>query len=138
MIDGDHHQLCQVFTHLLTNAFEAHDGRGHIRISAVAEVQTMDPAFASDPHAPTPAIIVDVTDDGPGVPQDLSDRIFDPFFTTKPQGSGLGLPIVRKIVDAHDGRIDLTSAPGRGTRFRVTLPVAGSTHWFTRAERTGG
>jgi signal transduction histidine kinase len=64
------------------------------------------------------------------VPAELSDRIFDPFFTTKPQGSGLGLPIVRKIVDAHDGRIDLTSELGRGTRFRVTLPVSSATSLF--------
>ena len=62
---------------------------------------------------PTPTVVVDVTDDGPGVPPELTDRIFDPFFTTKPQGSGLGLAIVRKIVDAHDGRIDLTSRAGR-------------------------
>jgi signal transduction histidine kinase len=59
----------------------------------------------------------------------LSDRIFDPFFTTKPKGSGLGLPIVRKIVDAHDGRIDLSGADG-GARFRVTLPVSGGAAWF--------
>ena len=123
MIDGDHHQLCQVFTNLLTNAFEALDGRGHIMISAVAEVQMMDPAFASDPHAPMPAIIVDVTDDGPGVPQDLSDRIFDPFFTTKPQGSGLGLPIVRKIVDAHDGRDVELGAAALGARRGEREPV---------------
>jgi signal transduction histidine kinase len=119
-----------VFTNLLTNAFEALDGKGRIGISAIAEALEQDPAFASDPHAPTPAVIVDVSDDGPGVPTDLSDRIFDPFFTTKPQGSGLGLPIVRKIVDAHDGRIDLTSTPGQGTRFRVTLPVSSESSWF--------
>ena len=58
-------------------------------------------------------MVVEVSDDGPGVPPDLTDRIFDPFFTTKPQGSGLGLAIVRKIVDAHDGRIDLDSSPER-------------------------
>jgi signal transduction histidine kinase len=137
MIDGDHHQLCQVFTNLLTNAFEALDGRGRISISAVAEAVAMDPGFTSDHPAPTPSVVVEVVDDGPGVPQELSDRIFDPFFTTKPQGSGLGLPIVRKIVDAHDGRIDLASAPGRGTRFRVTLPVSGGAHWYNRSERTG-
>ena len=51
------------------------------------------------------------------------DRIFSPFFTTKPQGSGLGLAIVRKIVDAHDGRIDVMARQGGGTVFRVTLPV---------------
>jgi signal transduction histidine kinase len=64
------------------------------------------------------------------VPAELSDRIFSPFFTTKPRGSGLGLAIVRKIVDAHDGRIDVESAPGQGTRFRVTLPVSSSHEWF--------
>ena len=57
------------------------------------------------------------------MPPDVADKIFNPFFTTKAQGSGLGLAIVRKIVDAHEGRIDMTSADGRGTRFRVTLPV---------------
>ena len=54
------------------------------------------------------------------------ERIFSPFFTTKPQGTGLGLAIVRKVVDAHDGRIDAVSAPGRGATFRVTLPVVPS------------
>jgi signal transduction histidine kinase len=129
-IDGDHHQLCQVFTNLLTNAFEALDGRGTIAVRAVAQALEQDPGFASDLHAPTPSLIVDVTDDGPGVAPDLSDRIFDPFFTTKPAGTGLGLPIVRKIVDAHDGRIDLMSAPGHGTRFRITLPVSSNSGWF--------
>jgi signal transduction histidine kinase len=130
MIDGDQYQLCQVFTNLLTNAFEALDGRGNITVKAVAQSLEQDPGFASDPHAPTPSLIVDVIDDGPGVAPDLSDRIFDPFFTTKPAGTGLGLPIVRKIVDAHDGRIDLMSVPGHGTRFRITLPVSSSSGWF--------
>jgi signal transduction histidine kinase len=130
MIDGDHNQLCQVFTNLLTNAFEALEGRGRIEIRAIVDSVEQDPAFAADPHAPIPVLVVEVSDNGPGVPGDLSDRIFDPFFTTKPQGSGLGLPIVRKIVDAHDGRIDLTSTVGKGTRFRVTLPVSSATSWF--------
>jgi signal transduction histidine kinase len=130
MIDGDHNQLCQVFTNLLTNAFEALEGRGRVDIRASLETVEQDPAFTADPHAPTPAVVVEVSDDGPGVPAELNDRIFDPFFTTKPQGSGLGLPIVRKIVDAHDGRIDLSSEPGEGTRFRITLPVSSATNWF--------
>jgi signal transduction histidine kinase len=129
-IQGDHHQLCQVFTNLLINAFEALDGKGRIRIRAAAVAHEQDPAFMSESHPPTPTVVVEVVDDGPGVAGELSDRIFDPFFTTKPQGSGLGLPIVRKIVDAHDGRIDLTSAPGQGTRFRVTLPVTSGASWF--------
>ena len=56
-------------------------------------------------------------------PPEVADRIFSPFFTTKPQGSGLGLAIVRKIIDAHDGRIDIGGRQGGGTTFRVTLPV---------------
>jgi signal transduction histidine kinase len=132
LVDADEHQLVQVFTNLLTNAFEALGGCGRINIKAVVEAVELDPAFATDGEAPTPTLIVDVSDDGPGVPPELRDRIFDPFFTTKPEGSGLGLPIVRKIVDAHDGRIDLTSTPGLGTRFRVTLPVANAASWFKK------
>ncbi len=129
MIEGDHHQLCQVFTNLMANAFDALDGRGRLAISAKLGVIEEDPAFAQ-PHAPVPTVVVEVADNGPGVPPDLTDRIFNPFFTTKPQGSGLGLAIVRKIVDAHDGQIDLFSSPGIGTRFRVTLPVSTSASWF--------
>ena len=127
-IEGDHHQLCQVFTNLLANAFEALDGQGHIAIRAVTATIEPDPALG--PQPPTTTVVVDVEDDGPGVPQEAQDKIFDPFFTTKPQGSGLGLAIVRKIVDAHDGRIDVNSAAGRGTRFRVTIPVASASSWF--------
>ncbi len=130
LIDGDHHQLCQVFMNLLANAFEALDGQGTVALTATAQAVEQDPAFAGDPEAPKTFIVVEVSDDGPGVPVDLQDRIFNPFFTTKPTGSGLGLPIVRKIVDAHDGRIDLSSEPGRGTRFRVTLPVSTGSGWF--------
>ena len=89
-----------------------------------------EPVFGREPQEPVLTVVVDVADDGPGVPENLSDRIFNPFFTTKPQGSGLGLAIVRKIVDAHDGRIDLSSSPATGTRFRVTLPVSSSGGWF--------
>jgi signal transduction histidine kinase len=129
MIDGDHHQLSQVFINLVANAFEALEGKGHIRIGAVTGAIEPDPAFGSD-AAPTPTVVVEVADDGPGVPEDLNDRIFNPFFTTKAEGTGLGLAIVRKIVDAHDGRIDVSSSPDTGTLFRVTLPVTSASSWF--------
>jgi signal transduction histidine kinase len=128
-IEADQHQLAQVFTNLIANAFEALDGNGHIRIAATAGWQDDDPALTGH-QDPQPIIIVDVLDDGPGVPNDIRDKIFYPFFTTKPQGSGLGLAIVRKIVDAHDGRIDVSAVPGKGTRFRVTLPVRSASEWF--------
>src|SRR4051812_21838583 len=128
MIAGDYHQLCQVFTNLVANAFEALNSAGHLTIRAVVTTPEDDPAFPSA-QPPIPLVLVDVDDDGPGIPAELTDRIFDPFFTTKPQGSGLGLAIVSKIVDAHHGRIDVTSSSA-GTRFRVTLPVSGATAWF--------
>src|SRR5262245_5985258 len=128
-IEGDLHQLVQVFTNLFANAFEALDGKGRITVTAERSVIEQDPAMIGV-QPPTPTIVVDVVDDGPGVPPEATDKIFDPFFTTKPQGTGLGLAIVRKIVDAHDGRIDVNSAPGKGTRFRVTLPVTSASGWF--------
>jgi signal transduction histidine kinase len=114
-IVGDHHQLCQVITNLLINALEALDGRGCIRVEAQERV-------GHDPLHPRELAIV-VADDGPGIPSEILDRVFNPFFTTKHQGSGLGLAIVRKIVDAHDGRIEVVTAPASGTTFTVTLPV---------------
>ena len=125
-IHGDPYQLRQLFTNLLTNAFEALGGRGTVRI--LAAVLAEDPSL-SEPQG-GPSLQIEVTDDGPGVPVDVMDRIFSPFFTTKPQGSGLGLAIVRKIVDAHDGRIDVSTPMAGGTRFRVTLPVKSSQALF--------
>jgi signal transduction histidine kinase len=129
-IQADQHQLCQLFTNLLINAFEALEGRGSVTITATAGVMDEDVGAGAEAHPPTHTVVVEVADDGPGVPRELTDRIFNAFFTTKPQGSGLGLAIVRKIVDAHDGRIDIVSGTGRGTTFRVTLPVSGGTEWF--------
>jgi PAS domain S-box-containing protein len=129
MIESDHHQLSQVFTNLIANAFEAMNGKGRIAISAMTATIEADPAFAGI-HPPTPAVLIEVADDGPGISAELTDRIFNPFFTTKVTGTGLGLAIVRKIVDAHDGRIDVSSTPDTGTRFRVTLPVSSASGWF--------
>ena len=114
-IQADHHQLTQLFTNLLINAYEAMEGRGHVVISA-STMQQDDGGVGRE------AVRVEVQDGGPGMPPDVAEHVFDPFFTTKAQGSGLGLAIVRKIVDAHDGQIDLRTAPGSGTLVRVTLP----------------
>jgi len=127
-IQGDPHQLRQLFTNLFTNAFEAMTGKGHVRLVAQQLSAEEEPA-AGDCHT-IPLDQVEVADNGPGVPADVMDRIFSPFFTTKPQGSGLGLAIVRKIVDAHDGRIDVSAPVDGGARFRVTLPVSGSHELF--------
>jgi signal transduction histidine kinase len=115
-IQADRYQLTQLFTNLLTNAYEAMEGRGQITIRATG-------VALDDGAEGRAAVLVEVADEGPGMSEELAERVFKPFFTTKPQGSGLGLAIVRKIVDAHDGSIDLQTAPGQGTTIRVTLPV---------------
>ena len=116
LIQGDQHQLTQLFTNLLINAYEAMGGNGRIVIAG-ERTRLADGGEGRD------AVLIEVTDDGPGMSTEISDKVFDPFFTTKAQGSGLGLAIVRKIVDAHDGRLDLRTSPGEGTTIRLTLPV---------------
>jgi PAS domain S-box-containing protein len=117
---ADPYQLRQLFTNLLMNAFEALNGQGHIDIRA--RLAPADEEAPGPVEPLPPQVVIEVRDSGPGISPDDLERVFSPFFTTKPQGSGLGLAIVRKVVDAHDGRIDATSAPGR-TTFRVTLPA---------------
>lgn len=115
-IQADQHQLAQLFTNLLINAYEAMEGKGRVTISA-SRVQQDDGGEGRE------AVRIELEDNGPGMPPEIANHVFDPFFTTKAQGSGLGLAIVRKIVDAHDGQIDLRTTPGNGTLIRVTLPV---------------
>jgi signal transduction histidine kinase len=70
-----------------------------------------------------PWIALDVTDTGVGMPEEVRSRIFDAFFSTRAEGSGLGLPTTRKIVEAHGGSIDVRSEPGKGSQFTIRLPV---------------
>ena len=121
---ADGHQLRQLFSNLLANAFEALGGEGHVEIRGTLLPGEEEPAGATEPQPPQ--VVVEVRDNGPGISPDDLERIFSPFFTTKPQGTGLGLAIVRKVVDAHDGHIDAVSARGHGATFRVTLPVVPS------------
>jgi two-component system nitrogen regulation sensor histidine kinase GlnL len=121
---GDPHQLRQLFSNLLGNAFEALDGEGRVEIRVTLIPGEDEPVGTVEPQPPR--VVVEVKDNGPGIAPDDLERIFSPFFTTKPQGTGLGLAIVRKVIDAHDGHIDAVSAPGRGATFRVTLPVVPS------------
>ena len=104
-------ELNQVWTNLIHNAVQALGGRGEIVIATRLDGD---------------AVTVSIADNGAGIPPEILARIFDPFFTTKVkgEGTGLGLGIVKQIVDKHGGRIDVTSRPGE-TRFTVRLPVAG-------------
>jgi signal transduction histidine kinase len=119
-LQADHQQLCQLVTNLLINACEAQECGGSVHIAAEARPGSED--------GRPDALVLRISDDGPGIPAEIRDRIFNPFFSTKPQGSGLGLAIVRKIVNAHEGSIDVTSEPGRGTMFAVTLPALAPGH----------
>lgn len=130
LFQADHYQLCQLFANLVINGLEALDGKGTIAITAAQGVEYQEPAAMPGGRDPAATLVVDVVDDGPGLTPEIAERIFNPFYTTKPQGSGLGLAIVRKIVDAHDGHIDLTTALGQGTRFRVTLPMNAGEDWL--------
>ena len=109
-------QINQVVLNLVVNAMQAIEatGRGAGRI----EIET---------RSQGDEVVVEVADDGCGIPAAILPRIFDPFFTTKPvgQGTGLGLAISHGIVADHGGQIEVESTPGRGSRFRVILPVGG-------------
>jgi len=114
---ADRHQVQQVLLNLIINAEQAMlsaNGRG------VLVLRTW--------HDPTQeSVILEINDDGPGIPEDLQPKIFDPFFTTKEvgQGTGLGLTVAYAIVQEHAGRIRLESRAGRGASFYVELPVTG-------------
>jgi two-component system NtrC family sensor kinase len=112
---GDPHQVQQVLLNLLTNAQQALRTAPGVR----EVILTTQYDSAQD------RITLTVADTGPGVSPELQARIFEPFFTTKPPGvgTGLGLPLCREIIEAHGGTLDVTSAPGHGATFRITLPV---------------
>ncbi|MBB4662782.1 sensor histidine kinase [Conexibacter arvalis] len=104
-------ELNQVWTNLIHNAIQALGDAGTITLSTRREGD---------------CVVVEVGDDGPGIPDDVKSRVFDPFFTTKEVGSGtgLGLDVARRIVtDRHGGSLSVDSRPGR-TVFHVWLPIA--------------
>jgi two-component system, NtrC family, sensor kinase len=111
----DNSQMQQVVLNLVMNGAEAthKNGRGDVWV-----VTRLDPE--------TKVVVLEVRDDGEGIPPEITSKIFDPFFTTKEEGKGvgLGLAVVYGIVDAHRGDIEVKSAVGKGAVFTVTLPLA--------------
>jgi signal transduction histidine kinase len=106
----DANQLEQVFVNLLLNAAQAIDNNGTITIR-------------SRVNAALREIAVDVIDTGCGIPHEHLSQIFEPFFSTKKNGSGLGLAVSFGIVKNHQGRLEVSSRPGQGSHFTVTLPL---------------
>ncbi|RYE10275.1 MAG: PAS domain-containing protein [Hyphomicrobiales bacterium] len=121
---GNRDQLIQVFLNLVKNAAEALERtpKAEIRITTAFRPGIRIAMQGVSQRISLPLEIV-IEDNGPGIQPDLLPILFDPFVTTKPNGSGLGLALVAKIVGDHGGVIDSDSRPGR-TRFRVLLPVA--------------
>lgn len=110
---GNHAQLKQLFLNLFLNAIEAIDQRGSLDIRLTTRAH------------PDRAVLVIITDSGPGIPQAIAGQVFDPFVTTKPYGSGLGLSICRGIADAHHASIRAQSATGHpGTTVTIEFPLA--------------
>ncbi|MGA3078211.1 MAG: ATP-binding protein [Bryobacteraceae bacterium] len=101
--------LNQVWTNLIDNAIDAMEGKGELRIRTARELDRL---------------LIEIADDGPGIPPEVQTHIFEPFFTTKGvgKGTGLGLETVRRIVQEHSGEITVQSVPG-DTRFQIRLPL---------------
>ena len=103
-------ELNQVWTNLIDNAIDAMKGTGELRVRTYREDD---------------CVVVEIDDNGPGIPPEVLPHIFEPFFTTKPvgEGTGLGLDTAQRIVKKHHGDIQVRSAPG-DTRFQVWLPIS--------------
>jgi signal transduction histidine kinase len=111
-----------VFLGLICNAVQAmKDSRRHGRLRVVTRVDGKH-------------IVVEISDTGVGIPEELRERIFEPFFTTRDVGggTGLGLATARAVVQKHGGTIDFTSVPGEGTTFTVRIPADEPAHMFSR------
>src|ERR1044071_4029978 len=113
---GDRQQLRQVLLNLVQNAAES------IQRNGVIVLRARD-ACLPFKGADTPVAIIEVEDNGPGVPAQIQGRLFDPFFSTRKDGTGLGLPISARIIDRHGGTLDFETEIGRGTTFRIVLPA---------------
>lgn len=103
-------QFRQILVNLVQNGLEALGTEGEVRVGAhyIAEDDTL---------------VISISDNGIGIPEDLRENIWKPLFTTKAKGTGLGLPIVANIVQRHGGLVNTESAPGQGTTFQLTVPI---------------
>lgn len=111
LLRGQRGQLVQVFLNLILNAIDAIENRA----GASVEVESSDDGRLAE---------VQVSDDGCGIPEEHRARLFQPYFTTKPNGTGLGLFVTRKMIEAHGGSLEYFPRPAGGSRFRVRLPLA--------------
>ena len=118
-IKADAAQLKQVLINLVKNAAEAMPGGGVVTLRTRTERRGLGPRAAN-------VIILEIADNGPGIPPEVAKRLFDPFFTTKASGTGLGLSIAARILEKHGGTLEYSTQLNRGTIFRIVLPIAHS------------
>jgi polar amino acid transport system substrate-binding protein len=115
----DKQQILQVLVNLLNNAVDALPEHGKIRVATGVRVME----DAQEGNGSRRYGVIEVADNGPGIPAAVRNRLFDPFFTTKKEGTGLGLSISQKIARDHGGIITVSSIEGKGTTFQVNLPL---------------
>jgi len=112
-IQADPEQLKEVLVNLMINACEAMAQGGSI---VIHEEEALAPPLGR-------VAVIRLKDNGPGIPESIRDKIFQPFFSTKEEGTGLGLSIATRIVEEHQGRLDVKSKEGQGSTFIITLPI---------------
>ena len=112
-VSADPEQLKEVMVNILVNACEAMERGGTIRIKEEEK----------DDRERGRTAVINISDNGSGIPIALQDKVLQPFFTTKEQGTGLGLSIAARIVEQHGGWLDIISTEGKGTTFVISLPV---------------
>lgn len=118
IVEGDEDLLYRAVFNLTLNAVQASPATGQVKVDVAPLTSSDAPAGLSFDRG---GVALRVTDEGSGIPEELRDRLFDPFFTTKPGGSGLGLSVVHRAIEAHKGFVFIDSDP-RGTRVTVLLP----------------
>ena len=126
VIHADRGQLSQLLLNLGTNSSHAMPKGGKFTIALTRVDVTNEQCKGLDLKVPGPHILLEVSDNGIGMDEELVKHIFDPFFTTRgrTEGTGLGLSVVHGIVQRHSGSINVDSAPGKGTRFLIYIPIA--------------
>jgi signal transduction histidine kinase len=113
MVRADADKLRQVFTNVIDNSIDAMESNAGERRLEFGIVNL---------HPGTASVVI--RDNGCGIAEDKLAKIFNPFYTTKKNGTGLGMGIAKKVMDAHSGRIEVQSMPGTGTEFRLSIPLA--------------
>jgi signal transduction histidine kinase len=118
---ADPDQLKEVLVNLVLNACEVMVNGGVITIR---EEEYLSPPLG-------PAVVIRVSDNGPGIPESARDKVFQPFFSSKEEGTGLGLSIATRIIEDHGGRLELEANPNEGATFIITLPLGKDESWAT-------